>query len=93
MKFWNIFMVEGIESDFLLFLLKTPVSSHKHRAVIITVQAVEAGEMSFPSPIQTRFFSNSSQNALLQLSLEKAQFLFFHSMCTVAHRQPSNKIL
>lgn len=84
MKFWNIFMVEGIGSDFLLFLLKTPVSSHKHRAVIITVQAVEAGEMSFPSPIQTRFFSNSSQNALLQLSLEKAQRVSifpFHVHC------------
>lgn len=83
-KFWNIFMVEGIGSDFLLFLLKTPVSSHKHRMVIITVQAVEAGEMSFPSPIQTRFFSNSSQNALFAIiSGESTESFYFSIPCAL----------
>lgn len=84
MKFWNIFMVEGIGSDFSPFLLKTPVSSHKHRTVIITVQAVEAGEMSFPSPIQTRFFSNSSQNTLFAIiSGESTESFYFSIPCAL----------
>lgn len=74
-------MVEGIGSDFLQFLLKTPVSSHKHRAVIITLQVVE-GETWFPSPIQTRFFSISSQGTVFAIiSEERAESFYFSIPC------------